>query len=509
MPTTKCDYLVIGAGATALAFCDSLLLNLQAQQAEGSSVTTPMPSIVMIDPHDRPGGQWIDSYPFVQLHQPSAMYGVESLALEPTPESASTHRATRDEILMYYEQVIQKWHPYITFVGGATFDFNTLSSLDPTARCYYYSRDGVPCEIRVRKKVVDARYLQPDLPVDTPPRFGFDPKKIHCVPVNDLVTMAGCDRATPRNNYVVIGGGKTGMDAVYYLLNEKKVTPDHIVWIMPHDAWITARESIGNCMEFLHMALMKARKAVQAEKDLVKYVQTSSQCLQDAFLQWEKEGKVYRLDPNILPTKFKDATLSQQELTTLRTVSNVIRGRGRVTKIADTGDLHFEDGSSIALPWQERCTNTTFVHCSAGAFNYTKQPQERPPIFTDTFLTIQDVYGTPGFCFVGSIMGKLESMSNLSNAQKNSLCLAPSPAGAPPSVLGPSGGDIGVLSPTHGFVERLHNLREWLKVPELRDWLVGHRLFNLGHYYSYQIIQKMVEEAWTIALLSELVKESA
>ena len=62
------DYLVIGAGASGMAFVDSLL---DASDAE----------IVLVDRRHRPGGHWLDAYPFVRLHQPSANYGVPSRQL--------------------------------------------------------------------------------------------------------------------------------------------------------------------------------------------------------------------------------------------------------------------------------------------------------------------------------------------------------------------------------------------------------------------------------------------
>ena len=40
--------------------------------------------------------------------------------------------------------------------------------------------------------------------------------------------------------------------------------------------------------------------------------------LQRGFLKLEEEGKVYRFSPEILPTKFKDATLCERELGLLR-----------------------------------------------------------------------------------------------------------------------------------------------------------------------------------------------
>ena len=62
------DYLVIGAGATGMAFVDTL-------------VTESSATAVVVDRYHRPGGHWTTAYPFVRLHQPSAAYGVNSRQL--------------------------------------------------------------------------------------------------------------------------------------------------------------------------------------------------------------------------------------------------------------------------------------------------------------------------------------------------------------------------------------------------------------------------------------------
>ena len=62
------DYLVVGAGASGMAFTDALLSNSDAR-------------VVVVDRRHRPGGHWLDAYPFVSLHQPSALYGVPSRRL--------------------------------------------------------------------------------------------------------------------------------------------------------------------------------------------------------------------------------------------------------------------------------------------------------------------------------------------------------------------------------------------------------------------------------------------
>ena len=44
------------------------------------------------------------------------------------------------------------------------------------------------------------------------------------------------------SRYVIIGGGKTGIDAGIWLL-ENLVDPDAIHWVRPRDAWLMRREN--------------------------------------------------------------------------------------------------------------------------------------------------------------------------------------------------------------------------------------------------------------------------
>mmetsp|Transcript_11576 Transcript_11576/g.21356 ORF Transcript_11576/g.21356 Transcript_11576/m.21356 type:complete len:491 (-) Transcript_11576:395-1867(-) len=475
----SCDYLVAGAGATGMAFVDSLFEGIKLNNKEAAKSV----HVVMVDRHASPGGQWHDSYDFVRLHQPSAMYGVETVPLEPSKNDAA-HRATRREILDYYQRLQEKWtcdDGYsFTFVGNATVDLTPTGSDKKTYKVTMLE-GGETKSIQVNHRFVDARFLQPDLPIAVPPKFDYDADKIRCVPVNSLVTS---QEKTPY--YVVIGAGKTGMDAVYYLLTTLQISPANIAWVIPHYPWITARENIGSCLEFLHEATTKQNLDLPA-----------------TFQAWEEQGKIYRLDTKSVPTKFKDATLSKDELATLRQVTNTIHGHGRVVKIESNGKLLMQDGSLVELPFPEdSLKDITYVHCSAGAFNYTKQVGvQRTPVFETHRITLQDVYGTPGFCFVGSLLGKLESLSNLSDDDRNRMCFTPGPSQAPTSPLGFTTSDIGSLSAEHGYVQRLLNLHQWLHVPELRSWLLGHRLFNLGHFPSVEAIDQLVNE--TLAILTD------
>eukprot|EP00956_Cyclotella_meneghiniana_P031766 scaffold84580_cov39-Cyclotella_meneghiniana.AAC.1 len=122
-----------------------------------------------------------------------------------------------------------------------TFDVGQLeqaddSNNDDDYKTYMLSKDN---SISARK-VVDGRYLQPDLPVFIPPKFTFDSSVVHCLPVNALATTTTTTTTTPYRHYVIIGAGKTGMDAIVYLIQTRNVDPSDIMWIVPNDAWITA-----------------------------------------------------------------------------------------------------------------------------------------------------------------------------------------------------------------------------------------------------------------------------
>ena len=82
------EYLVVGAGASGLAFVDSLV-----DHADDVRVT-------VVDRRPAPGGHWRDAYPFVRLHQASVFYGVASTELgtgslqTEGPEAGLHERAT-------------------------------------------------------------------------------------------------------------------------------------------------------------------------------------------------------------------------------------------------------------------------------------------------------------------------------------------------------------------------------------------------------------------------------
>src|SRR3954447_24932779 len=84
-----------------MAFVDALLSHSSAE-------------VVLVDRRHRAGGHWLDAYPFVRLHQPSAYYGVNSRPLgtnridDAGPNAGFYERATASGICDYYHRVLEE-----------------------------------------------------------------------------------------------------------------------------------------------------------------------------------------------------------------------------------------------------------------------------------------------------------------------------------------------------------------------------------------------------------------
>src|SRR5690349_703232 len=156
------DYLVVGAGAMGMAFADALIDHADVH-------------VTLVDRRHAAGGHWQDAYPFVQLHQASAFYGVASTLLgggglqQTGPETGLQERARRSQITAYYDDILYRRSlgtGRVTFLGGSEYR--------PDGGAHYVtsrvSRETV--QVHVRRRVVDATLLSPTIPATTPPPFG-------------------------------------------------------------------------------------------------------------------------------------------------------------------------------------------------------------------------------------------------------------------------------------------------------------------------------------------------
>jgi hypothetical protein len=378
------DYLVVGAGASGMSFVDAVLSHTDAD-------------VVLVDRRHRAGGHWLDAYPFVRLHQPSAYYGVNSRVLganhidETGPNAGFYERATASEICDYYNRVLEE-----QFVASGRVRFVPMSDYqgqDGDGHHVVSLLNGAPMTVKVRQKLVDATYVESEIPSRHTPGFEID-EGVRFTPPNGLVHSD-----EPATGFTVIGAGKTAVDTCCWLL-DNGVAPDAIRWIKPRDAWVMNRaftqplEKLGSSYMWLQAHWVSAAANAQDAADFAHRL--------------EESGVFLRFDTSTEPTMFKGSTMSTRELEQVRQIENVVH-LGRVRRIG-TSEVELDEGSLPTDPGQ------VYVDCTASGVRATV-PR---PLFEDARISLE--YVTVGVIpWSASIVGYIEATRD-DTAEKNRLC---------------------------------------------------------------------------------------
>ena len=405
----ECDYLVIGTGASGMAFLDAIVSH------------SPERTVVAIDKFSQPGGHWNHAYDFVRLHQPARYYGVASEKLERDGETAGFRNedlSTKREILDYYRLVMDKLVKTgrVVHCGECTYQHddwdanNTSGNDDDNDNNHntaipirtFVDKDGMSHTVRVKRRVVDATYLKIQVPSINPPRYSVDPS-VECVPVNDIHTVPDTKR-----KFVVVGAGKTGIDAILHLLDQG-VDPSRIAWVMPRDPWLVDRAFFDPQTMILRWGIFFTEEASHRESLLLQ----------------EREGMLLRLDENVWPTKYNCATIHKEELHKLRSIRNVIRGRGRVSSVTKTHLVM--TGSDVdgkhrpeAVPYEP---GALIVDCSSNGLT-PRRPEV--PIFSKRKITIQSILYCVT-CLSADLVGYVECHEGFDNDEDRNRLLRPVP----------------------------------------------------------------------------------
>ncbi|MBT6272841.1 MAG: NAD(P)-binding protein [Chromatiales bacterium] len=421
MHQIEADYIVIGAGTMGMAFADTLLHESDA-------------SIAIVDRRGRPGGHWTDAYPFVRLHQPSAFYGVNSTPLG--NEVKDSHGANAglyelasgSEVCTYFEGVM---HRQMLPSGRVTYLPLTENLGDGRARSL---TSGDTYQLKARRRIVDATYMNVVVPSMRPPPFAVD-NGVRCVSLNVLGTPH-----EPAQNYVVIGAGKSAMDACLWLLGNG-LSPDRITWVTPRDSWLLDRSTIQFVGELWE-------QCVTDRADVVE-VSANARTVDELFAGLERTGQLMRLHTDIKPTMYRCATVTRYEVEQLRRIKNVIR-LGRVQKV---------EAQRIVLDRGEVPVgaDTLLVDCTADGL--PRRPTK--PVFTPGHITLQTVR-TCQQAFSAAVVGHVESLS-INDDEKNALC----------KVVPHPDSDTDWLEVTLG---NFANSVAWMQDEGMRMWLERSRL---------------------------------
>jgi len=458
--TLEADYLVIGSGAAGMAFADSLITETDDQ-------------VVMVDRRVAPGGHWNDAYAFVRLHQPSVFYGVNSMplgsdAIESSgPETGMYERASGAEIRAYYDRVMYgslipsgqvRFFPQCDYVGDHRF----VSRLS-----------GDTFDIKVRKRLVDATYLSPSIPATTPPPFDID-AGASWIPVNQLAHVAG-----RPERFVIIGAGKTALDACVWLL-DNGVDGGNIQWIKPREAWLLNRsyfqpgELVGTLLEGIALQMEAAARATSID---------------DLFDRLDAAGQLRRVDQGVRPTMYKAATIGDWELDLLRRIENVVR-LGHVRRI-ERDRILLDKGTIPTSPGH------LHVHCAADGL---RRPPALP-IFGADRITLQPVR-TGLVPFNAALVAFVEAHRE-DDVEKNRLC--------PPNPYPDA-----ALDWARTTLLQMRADRAWSKETDIAEWLERSRLNplrglldRLGDPRLQQALQRYAENVRRgLARLTELIAQA-
>ncbi|AKK30958.1 hypothetical protein AB431_28940 [Mycobacterium sp. EPa45] len=389
-------------------------------------------TVVIVDRAESPGGHWTTAYPFVRLHQPASYYGVNSRDLgsgmiEDSGDNAGLYElASLDEIRCYYDTVMRdltgsqrvRHFPLSQYHGDGTF---TTAS-------------GERIAVDTARRVVDTTHSKVIVPSMRPPNFGVDPG-VDCVPPNALPQSA-----PGHERFVVIGGGKTGMDSCLWLLRNG-IDPERVTWIVPRESWLLDRAYVQPGAEFAD----RVKLAFAARLEAI----AAADSIDDLFARLESSGSLLRLHDDVEPTMYRCATITQAEAEQLRRITDVVR----------MGHVRTLSTSSAVLDLGELATDksTLWIDCAAEGLGLGPTST----IFSGATLTPQCVRACQQV-FSAAFIAHVE-LTYDDDATKNALCEPIHLPGEPLDWL------------TMSEIE-YRNQITWFAEPELMEWLHSSRL---------------------------------
>jgi hypothetical protein len=193
----SCDLCVVGAGMAGLNALFAASRYLDSGQ-----------KVVLIDRRPRVGGIWVDTYPYVRLHQPHRLFTAGNIGWD--LDRPPSYLATKDEVLTHLRHcadVIEQRMPVDEHFGCSV---ESVTESGDGVDVHYASADGRRHHLRAARVIKALGYdISPNdpLPVSSSRVRSVSPDSC------DVREIASDDAPV-----WIVGSGKTAMDTVHALV---------------------------------------------------------------------------------------------------------------------------------------------------------------------------------------------------------------------------------------------------------------------------------------------------
>lgn len=199
--TEHCEVCIVGAGLAGL----NALFVASRYLAAGQRV-------IIIDRRERVGGMWVDTYPYVRLHQPHPMFTAGDI--EWTLGRHPAYLATKSEVLDHLEHCLEVIRRRITVDEFFGWEVESHDESGGAVRVQCRSSGGRHLVVETDRLIIAAGFqVKPNEPLDV-----SSDRVVSVSP--DFCDMRSAEMRGSDTPVWVIGGGKTAMDTVHTLITE-------------------------------------------------------------------------------------------------------------------------------------------------------------------------------------------------------------------------------------------------------------------------------------------------
>ncbi len=197
----RCEVCIVGAGVAGL---NALFV--------ASGYLARDQKVILVDRRERVGGMWVDTYPYVRLHQPHPIFTAGNIAW--TLGQDRSHLATKGEVLHHFEHCLEVIKQRVCVDEFFGWTVESHEEADRIVRISCRSSDG-------RRVMVEAKQLIKAYGFQFKPNDPLEISSSRVLSVSPDFCDMRCDDMRASDMPVwIIGGGKTAMDTAHALITE-------------------------------------------------------------------------------------------------------------------------------------------------------------------------------------------------------------------------------------------------------------------------------------------------